>query len=265
MGMLDRIKRRELDGFKEFVHNLETTGGMARQQIFIAGILEDPVFMQWVLRNTKGFEDLIKLPADELEAVLLHQEQIPKLFARALSGLPMEQVREVESGLPKFSSVIRDELSYLPPELAPAEREGAKVYLLKIVRKLQAEERILGFHWQLPPTQVFYPKQHPDGTARIFFDHGVLAAEGPIVKNQRQGIWKHFYDGGKLLAQGEYRNGLKIGEWVFYYTNGSIKGKGLYKDDLRNGRWKEWDRSGNEQEIVFKLGVRQEPEPPKHG
>ena len=67
MGILERIKKRHYDGFKEFVMNMETTGGSSRQQIFLTGILEDPVFMSHVMKNIHSFDDFVSLPSDEID------------------------------------------------------------------------------------------------------------------------------------------------------------------------------------------------------
>lgn len=256
MEMLDRIKRRQLDGFKEFVQNMEITALSKRQQIMTAGILEDPNFMSWVMKNIKALEDVLSLPTDEMDK-LLSQNQLVGVFVKAISDQPAEKLDQIISSNPRFAAQINDELSYLKG-IENSEREGARYYLVKSVRKLQQEEAIQGFGWKLPPMNIFYPKTYDDGPVEIFFDSGVLAATGQMLKNKRTGKWNHFYDTGTLLATGEYREGLKAGEWEFFYSNGKVRGKGLYFDDVRGGVWDEWDRSGNKKEVYYKDGVRQE-------
>lgn len=253
--MLDRIKRRHFDGFKEFVLNMETTGSTVRQQILMAGILEDPVFMTYVMKNVRTFDDFLNLPSDEMEKVLSHQDQLIGVFAKCVFGMPDEKIMEFESMIPKFFVKIKDELSYLK-EVTPAEKEGARYYILKIVRKLQMGEYINGFRWEHPPQDLFHPKVWKDGKAQIYFESGVLAAEGEIVKGKRNSFWKHHYDSGKLLAEGEYLDGLKTGVWVFYYGNGNIKSQGRYRQDLKQGLWKEWDRAGNMTQAEYSEGVK---------
>ena len=68
--MLERIKKKQLDGFREFVVSLETTSMQSRGQIFTSGVLEDPLYMSWVMKNIRTYEDFLKLPADEIEKVL---------------------------------------------------------------------------------------------------------------------------------------------------------------------------------------------------
>lgn len=257
MGMLGRIKKKQLDGFKEFVINMETTGAQARQHIFITGILEDPVFITYVMKNIKTFDDFLNLPSDEIDTVLKHQDQLLGVFAKCVLGMPEEKLMALESVIPKHLSKLKDELSYLK-EVTPAEREGARFYILKITRKLQQQELIHGFHWSYPPQDLFHPKTYKDGTQKIFFECGVLAAEGDFLKGRRVGFWKHFYDSGKLLAEGEYTDGYKSGTWVLYYSNGSIKSQGKYKADLKQGIWQEWDRLGTESKAEFHEGVKKE-------
>lgn len=253
--MLDRIKRRHFDGFKEFVLNMETTGSTTRQQILMAGILEDPVFMTYVMKNVRTFEDFLNLPSDEMDKVLSHQEQLIGVFAKCIFGMEDEKIMALEGMVPKFFGRIKDELSYLK-EVTPGEKEGARYYILKIVRKLQMSEFINGFRWEHPPQELFHPRVWKDGKCQIFFESGVLAAEGDISKGKRNSFWKHHYDSGKLLAEGEYLDGLKSGVWVFYYGNGNIKSQGRYRQDLKQGQWKEWDRSGTMSQAEYSEGVK---------
>lgn len=253
--MLDRIKKRQLDGFKEFVQNMETTGLLKRQQIITAGVLEDPNYMFWIMKNIKSLPDILELPSEDVEKVLSTQSQVIGVLAKALFALPKDRIDGFVNSLPKFNSQVRDELSYIN-EVPPAELEGAKFFLLKTIRKLQEEEKIEGFSWRLPPMDIFYPKSFDDGKVEIFFESGVLAAEGEMLKNRRTGLWTHFYDSGKLLARGHYTEGLKEGKWEFYYGNGKSKAQGFYLEDNKNGAWKEWDRSEKCQEVTYNLGVR---------
>lgn len=253
--MLDRIKKRQIDGFKEFVINMETTPFQSRAQIFTTGVLEDPVFMNYVMKNIKTFDDFLELESGDIETVLNSQEQMIGLFAKSIHGSPQEKIMELESSLPKFMSRLKDELSYLG-EVSTQEREGAKFYIMKSLRKFQMEEKVYGFRWELPPQDLYYPKNYKDGVTKLFFESGVLAAEGEYSKGKRIGFWKHNYDNGLLLAEGDYLEGQKTGVWVFYYTNGDIKAQGKYKDDLKHGRWQEWDRSGKENVVEYNEGVR---------
>jgi hypothetical protein len=257
MGMLDRIKKRSFDGFKEFVLNVETSSATSRQQILMAGILEDPVFMTYVMKNVRTFDDFINLPSDEIETVLKTQEQMMGVLAKCVFGLDSDKMSSFGSNIPKYLSKLKDELGYLK-EVTPGEKEGAKNFILKAVRKLQTQESIQGFRWQLPPPNMFYPKTYKDGENEIFFETGVLAATGEVTKGKRSSFWKHFYDSGKLMAEGEYSDGLKIGVWVFYYGTGSMKSQGKYKLDLKHGQWKEWDRLGVMSLAEYVEGVKKD-------
>ena len=241
--MLDRIKKRQFEGFKEFVLNMETTSATSRQQILMAGILEDPVFMTYVMKNVRTFDDFLTLPSDEIDLVLRSQEQIMGVFAKCLHGTENDTIGMLEGMIPKYISKLKDELSYLK-EVTPSEKEGAKYFILRAIRKLQIQERIQGFQWHLPPQDSFRSKVFKDGRIGIYFESGILAAEGEILKGRRSNFWKHFYDSGKLMAEGEYNDGLKSGVWVYYYGNGSIKSQGKYKLDQKHGKWQDWDRVG---------------------
>lgn len=253
MGMLDRIKKRQIEGFKEFVVNLETTPFQARAQIFTTGMLEDPVYMSYVMKNIKSFEDVLTLDSEEMETVLTSQEQVLPLMAKCLHGT--QRVSDLVSTLPQISSKIKDELSYIS-EVCPKEKEGARCYILKLVRKFQLEEKIYGFRWELPPLDLYYQKLFKDGPHSIFFESGIKATEGCFEKGKRTGTWKHFYDTGSLLAEGDYLDGQKTGVWVFYYSNGKRRSEGKYESDLKHGLWQEWDRSGEQSQVEYAQGER---------
>lgn len=257
MGMLERIKKKHLEGFKDFVLNMETTGQLKRQQILIAGILEDPVFMTYVMKNVRNFNDFLTLPSEEVEKVLLEQEQLLGVLAKSLFGMTEEKIGEFTQSVPKFASKIHDELSYLK-DVSTSEIDGARYYIIKIVRKLQMQELINGFRWQLPPQDLFQQKTPKDGPSKIYFESGILAAEGEVIKGKRTNFWKHYYDSGKLMAEGEYLTGLKHNAWVFYYGNGDIKAQGKYRSDLKQGLWKEWDRNGVLFQSEYYEGVKKE-------
>lgn len=262
MGMLDRIKKRHFEGFKEFVLNMETTGPVKRQQILMAGILEDPIFMSYVMKNVKTFDDFLNLPTDEIDTVISNQEQLIGVLAKCLAGMPTDKISEFSNSLPKFSAKLRDELSYLK-EITPSENEGAKYYILKVVRKLQMLESIHGFKWELPPQELFHAKVPKDGRSKLYFETGVLAAEGDIYRGKRNGIWKHYYDSGKIMAEGEYTDGLKSSVWAFYYGSGKLKLQGRYHADLKSGLWKEWDRLEVLTESEYNEGVKKDKKAPK--
>lgn len=255
MGMLDRIKKRQFVGFKEFVLNMETSGSGSRQQILMTGILEDPVFMTYVMKNVRTFDDFLNLPSDEIDTVIKTQDQILGVIAKCFFGSPPTEIAAFESMIPKHMSRLKDEMSYLT-EVSPSEKEGAKYFILKLVRKLQMAETIQGFAWRLPSQEIFHPKVFKDGKSQIYFESSILAAEGDILRGKRTNSWKHFYDSGKLMAQGEYHDGLKTGVWVYYFGNGSIKSQGIYKLDLKHGVWKDWDRAGILSETDYVEGVK---------
>jgi hypothetical protein len=255
MSMLDRIKKRRYDGFKEFVVNIETTSSANRQHIFLNGVLEDPIFMSEVMKNIRNLEDFLNLPTHEISSVFQTQDQLIKIFAKCVFGWSAEKLVSLERVIPKYVSNIREELSYLN-DVSNVDRESSIGFLLKTVRNLQAKELIAGFPWKLPPQDIFNPKIYVDGPVQITFESGLLAAEGPIFRGKRVSSWKHYYDSGQLLAEGEYSDGLKSGLWTHYYINGSKRSEGKYVGDLKHGQWKEWDRSGDLREINYVEGVK---------
>lgn len=252
--MLERIKKRQYEGFREFVQNLETSPRSSRQQILLIGTLEDPLYMHSVMKNIKTFENFLELPSTEIVDVVQAQEQFITLFAKAVYG-DESLIKKLDELVPRYASKIREEISYMG-EVTPVEKEGARFHFIKKVRALEEEEKIHGFSWQLPDVSVFQVVNLEDGRLEIKFESGILAAEGDIFRGQRTGEWSHYYDSGKLLAQGRYVLGLKQGEWKFYYPEGSLRAQGRFVQDLRHGNWKEWDRSNGVKELFYEEGVR---------
>lgn len=255
MEMLDRIKRKQEAGFKEFVLNIETTGATKRAQIFTSGVLEDPIFMGWALKNIRTFNDFLELSSDDIDTVLKNQDQMMPVIAKCVFGATPEEMLKVEGVLNRYTSRLRDEISYLK-DVTPAEKESSKFFLLKTTRKLQMEERIIGFPWKMPPRDIFFPKSFKDGDVQIKYENGTVAAEGKIEKGKREGAWNHYYENGSKLADGEYRLGLKHNYWHFYYSNGKVKSEGRYREDLKHGIWKELDRNDAVTESEYVEGVK---------
>jgi hypothetical protein len=254
--MLDRIKKKQLTGFKEFVQNMEITSREKRNQILISGLLEDPLYMEWVMKNLKNFDDFLKLPGEDILAVLNSQDQILSVFAKCIFPDPVSSFEGLESTVAPIGNRLRDEMSYLKA-VTPGEKESAKYYMVKAARKLSNAETITGFPWNLPSMEVFYTKTYKDGYVQITFANGVTAAEGMSLKNRRLGEWKHFYETGAVLAEGEYSDGMKIGPWHFYYANGNPKSQGIYHHDQKQGKWKEFARDGSVTEAYYNLGVKE--------
>lgn len=259
MGMLERIKKRQLEGFKEFVINLETTSGLTRSQIFTAGALEDPIFMGHVIKNLRTFDDFLKLDPADIEVVLTSQEQLINLFAKCVHGPGTLQISDLEPVIPRLVPKLKDELSYLQ-EVSSVEKDGARSHILKLTRKLQIEDKIHGFRWMLPPLDIFYPKILKDGAIKLEFESGMVAAEGQAFRGKRIGNWKHYYEGAKIMATGGYVDGFKSGMWTFYYMNGNKKSEGNYLDDLKHGPWTEWSRDNLLSKVYYKEGVKVESE-----
>ncbi len=256
--MLDRIKKKQWDGFKDFVESLECSLPAQRSAILLNGILEDPRFMCWVTRNLRGFPHFLELPADEIEAVIRSNDSMLTLVAKALGVGSEEELQGMAHVFPRHMGKLRDEWGLLK-EVPHAERESARFFLLKTVRKLQRQELIQGFRWELPPPETFLERPaQKDGVMRILYEDQTLAAEGEMLKGRRIGQWKHFYENGKLLGEGSYLEGFKNGEWTFYYGNGARRSRGKFRQDLRHGLWKEWDREGGEREVEWVEGKRKE-------
>ena len=257
MGMLERIKKKQFEGFREFVESMEVTPASTRPQILISGILDDPIFMKWVTQNIRGFRHFLALPSDELNAVLESNEALIPVLARAFEERTTDYLQSIAANIPRYYAKLKEEIEYTPV-VTFGERETAQFLLLKSVRKMQKQELIQGFRWELPPPEVL--RERPavkDGVLQILFENGTIAATGECLKNKRLGPWQHFYDDGKLLAEGTYIEDRKHGLWHLYYANGKPRTEGHHLQDQGHGAWKEWDRDGTLRESQWVEGKKQ--------
>lgn len=256
MSMLDRIKKRQWEGLKDFVESVEVTGANQRQQILLNGILEDPIFMRWVTKNLRTFQQFLELPSDEIDLVVRSNDVMLTVIAKALPLETIDDIQKYSTIFPRVFGKLRDEVSFLQG-VCSAERETAQFFVLRATRKLQREEKIQGFKWLLPSREVFFEKPgEREGKIKIKFDDGTLAAEGELLKGKRIGLWKHFYDNGRLLAEGNYQEGIKTGPWIFYFSSGEKRAEGKYSSDSRHGKWSEWDRDGQRRETEWNEGKK---------
>ncbi len=257
MGMLSRIKRKELEGFKEFVTNLETTTEARRKEIIQVAVLEDPIYMSWVIKNITTAEEVVKLSSDQIEKIINNLPSGLLVMAKAFFNTP-ELTYLKEQVISRY--MVADFNDYLASitTLKRAEQEGAQFLIMKVMRSLQAKEDIYGPIWQLPPVELMREDkmQSVTGFKEIKFDNGAIAAKGHMIKNHRHGEWHHFFENGKLMAKGTYDQGQKVGTWSFWYLNGKTKAEGSFKNDSKHGPWNEYDHEGNMVVAEYEEGKR---------
>jgi hypothetical protein len=257
MGILNRIKRQELSGFRDFVINLETTTESKRKEIIQLAALEDPLYVNWVLKNMTDVNQVIRLSSDQFEKILKNLPNGLQILARAFYNRP--EIDFIKSQvLTRFMLGEFDEYLSNIKNLKKSEQEGAQFLIMKSMRLLQSQELISGPHWYLPPIEIMREDKMKSisGIAEVFFENGNLAARGEISKNQREGHWEHFFENGKLMAEGEYDQGQKSGKWSFWYVSGKIKSQGEFKNDMKHGTWKEYDSEGIVTVVEFEEGKR---------
>ena len=79
--MLNRHKRAEDKGFKDFVKSLETTPLEKREVIFKVGISEDPIYMRSIKQNMLSMDRVADLTADEWKDIVSLTPNAPAIFA----------------------------------------------------------------------------------------------------------------------------------------------------------------------------------------
>ena len=108
------------------------------------------------------------------------------------------------------------------------------------------------------PTGIFYrfyekgPLQsvqsfRRDGNSyvKIYYQNGILAAEGKFLGTKKDSIWKYYsFYGGYLSYIESYKNGQKDGISKKYYEKGGLSEELSWKNGTKEGPWKIWFSSG---------------------
>lgn len=256
--MLERIKKKETAGFKEFVSNLETTAIEKRLDIIQLAILEDPIYMEWVLKNVITVDKVLDLPTEEIRMICQNLPNGIPLLAKTFYKTSFDN-KLLNGILPQeFLAEYKDAADAIP-SLTKSSQDAAGFLVLKTMRTLQEKDQIVGPSWLLPPVEILKSLnkiQHESGFQEITFDNGVIAAKGNIVRNKRDGEWCHYFQNGKLMAKGTYSKGYKHGIWTFYYSDEKIKSQGEYIYDSKEGEWSEVDKNGVKVTVVYKEGLK---------
>jgi hypothetical protein len=243
-SILKRIKRKEYDGFKDFVRSLETTAHSKRVEIIQAAILEDPVYMTYIFKNMTTANEVIELVADSIDVVVKNMPNAISTLAKAFYKSDKIDYIMNEVLTAGMAKDFEEELGLIT-ELKVAERDAAQYLLVKTYRDLQEQEYIYGKSWDFPPGHLVKEDgARQEGHVVIEFENGQTAAEGDFMKGNREGTWVHYYENGVIMARGNWKSGMKEGEWTFWHANGKKKAQGIYREDVKEGTWQYFDRNG---------------------
>ena len=93
-----------------------------------------------------------------------------------------------------------------------------------------------------------------------YYEDGNLLKEGPIINNQRDGLWKSYYRSGKLWSEGYYEGGTRNDSIKGYYTNGQLKYVGIFDHGQKTDTWIYYDENGKliENKVYMKPGEKRE-------
>ena len=90
MYVLTKHKKKGEEGFKLFVQSLETTGPTKLKTIVEVSLLEDPLYMKWIMPNMMTWEYIMKYEEDHIQR-LRRFNGSGVLQARALSGIAIRR------------------------------------------------------------------------------------------------------------------------------------------------------------------------------
>lgn len=258
MNVLTKHKKKGEEGFKRFIRNLETTPSAKLKNILEVCILEDPVYMKWILPNMIKFEYIMILNDIQIEQIYNSIANPAKTFVLAFWETEWQEDFEKEKLTPKILSVYTDEKEYTK-DVLKNETRGAQLKIMQTIRDLQERRAIPDYEWQLPSKKVLNGSNQTiptKGEFELNFENGTPALRGQFEDKMRAGQWKHYYPNGQLMAEGIYNLGEKVGQWTFYYPNGKVKASGDYIENLKEGDWTEYDISGSESASHYARGKR---------
>lgn len=235
------------------VCNLENSPLSTRQNIIQMAILEDPVYMRWVLMNLIEFDYIFTIGQDDFERVVDTIPNNTKVMALAFYLSPLED-RFLEELIPeKYKQRYGEEVDYLS-DFTLEQHQMARRQILHKMRQLQRSTVIREFEWQMPSGDIasgLHIKIPAKGPFELFYEDGKLALSGQFENKLREGMWQHYYSNGQMIAEGIYISEEKEGDWTFYKEDGSLMAQGAYHQDSRTGDWTIYDANGESKVLNF--------------
>ncbi len=72
-----------------------------------------------------------------------------------------------------------------------------------------------------------------DDYLTYYFKDGSIKAEGPYMRNKKEGEWKHYRKNGHMWKIGHYKKGLKHGNWQRLSPEGQVEADETYVNGKR--------------------------------
>jgi len=86
--------------------------------------------------------------------------------------------------------------------------------------------------------------EQPHGQAKVFFESGVLEAEGECDNGVKDKAWRWYDSTGVLRMTGAYNNGVQAGDYIEYFPSGKPKSVISFSNGLREGSAKTFHANG---------------------
>ena len=132
MGVYTRFKKNP-DGFRQIVELLESTPLSRRQKMIDVGMLEDPDYTQRAMQYVLNFDDVLKLPVEELTEVVAKAPA--RMIAFAIAKLSDEiKTRILSCCKPPIAAEVKD---YMSPTIGLREVGGAQLKMIETARSLE--------------------------------------------------------------------------------------------------------------------------------
>jgi len=78
--------------------------------------------------------------------------------------------------------------------------------------------------------ELNYKEGKEDGPLSTYFENGTVSAQGVMVANERQGLWKWYYENGLAESEASFEQGVKTGNQTFYTDEGVLLRTEVYEN-----------------------------------
>ncbi len=258
MRILSKHQKKGIEGFMKYVTFLESTAPEKVKEIISAGVLEDPVYLKWVMANMINFDYVMTLEEDDISMLAKSINNPIKTFVYAFYKNKNEDTFINNKLGDKLQREYKDEREYTS-EVKLSQQGTSQRIILETIRRLQREMNIQKYEWKIPDDKILTGHNYAitADEYEMDYDDGTPALRGSVERKLRTGEWQHFYPNGCLMAKGTYVDDEREGMWVFYYAVGKMKATGIFTESLKDGEWVEYDIDGNATTAIYNRGRKQ--------
>jgi len=184
MYILTKHKKKGEEGFKGFVRSLATMGSATFKNVLQMALLEDPVYMKWIMTNLSatGFDFFTRLDKTSVQKVYNEINNPLRIFVLALSNFEDCKNFINEKFLPTMKAQFMEEAE-MTQNITPAQQTASKTIIIEKMFELQKRREIPDTDWEIPAKEVLSGENHKivaNGDFLLVFENGKPALRGQL-------------------------------------------------------------------------------------